>query len=130
MVIPEVTELEVAAIIRSLPSKPSSIDDFSTEIIKNNAELIALPLKILFNESIRSGNFPNIFKHATVIPIHKKDSTAELTNYRPISLLNCFSKIFEKIMKKYLTYHMTMNNILTDHQYGFQSGKSTFQAQE
>ena len=130
MVIPRVTELEVASIVKSLPNKPCSVENFSSEIIKENSELIAVPLTILFNKSLQSGSFPDQFKHATVIPILKKGSASELSNYRPISLLSIFSKIFEKIMKKYLTSYLVSNNIISEHQYGFQSGKSTFDAQE
>ena len=48
-----------------------------------------------------------------------------MNNYRPISLLNIFSKIFEKVMKWYLVNFLNDNNILSPNQFGFQKGKST-----
>ena len=48
-----------------------------------------------------------------------------MNNYRPISLLNIFSKIFEKLMKFHLVKYMSENNILNINQFGFQKGKST-----
>ena len=48
-----------------------------------------------------------------------------MNNYRPISILNVFSKIFEKLMKIHLNAFIENNSILSDTQFGFQSGKST-----
>ena len=49
---------------------------------------------ILTNESFQMGFFPNKLKVAKVITLHKKEATDNLSNYRPISLLSTFSKIF------------------------------------
>ena len=67
-----VSSVEVKSIIKSLQSKTSHIDTFSIHIIKENADLIAEPVKILYNQSIETATFPNILKQATVTPIHKK----------------------------------------------------------
>ena len=64
-------------------------------------------------------------KLAKVIPIHKADSKYIVTNYRPISLLPIFSKIFEKLMYKRVMEFITKNNILIPSQFGFQKNKST-----
>jgi len=62
---------------------------------------------------------------AKVIPIHKHGQTNTLGNYRPISLLNIISKIFEKIIYKRVINFLNKNNILTANQFGFRSGHST-----
>ena len=48
--------------------------------------------------SIENGLFPDALKCAQISPIHKKDSTLEITNYRPVSVLQCISKVFERII--------------------------------
>ena len=57
-------------------------------------------LAVICNVSVSTGIFPifPILKSAKVIPINKKDSKLELSNYRPISLLSNIDKILEKLM--------------------------------
>ena len=130
MVVHPVSVLDVHSVFKSLKAKGCSIDEFSSEIVKDHAEFLALPIQILYNQSIRTGCFPSLLKRALVIPIHKKNSTSEITNYRPISILSIFSKIYEKLMKKTLTSYLTANNIISEKQFGFQSGISTYDAME
>ena len=60
-----------------------------------------------------------------VYPIHEGDSEMVCSNYRPISLLPIFNKFHEKLMDKRLSDYLSKYNILYDHQFGFQKGKST-----
>ena len=64
-------------------------------------------------------------KIVKVIPIHKSANPTELKNYRPISLLQAFSKIFERIMYNKVISFLNSNNILYKHQYGFHEKHST-----
>ena len=125
---PQTTMQEVIAIIKTLKSKKCSVLDFSPSIIKDNAHLLAQPLVHLFNQSINQGTFPNQLKHALIVPIFKKGSKTNTNNYRPISLLNIFSKIFEKLMKKHLVNFLDHNNTISPNQFGFQKGKGTVDA--
>ena len=86
------------------------------------------PLAHIVNLSFTSGIFPEDMKIAKVIPWFKNDSKTDLTNYRPISIISQFSKILEKIFSKRLEGFLTVNNILSDCQYGFRSGMSTTHA--
>ena len=52
-------------------------------------------LKIIYENCIAKGVFPQIWKQANVVPVHKKDSKYVKENYRPISLLPVFGKMFE-----------------------------------
>ena len=63
-------------------------------------------------------------KLARVTPIHKEGSKTNVENYRPISLLNSFSKIYEKLMHTRLFEFFELNNSLYENQYGFRSGRS------
>ena len=64
--------------------------------------LLKKNIVVLINESFCTGIFPYKLKIAKVIAIHKKGSTDNPSNYRPVSLSSVFSKIFEKLMHKRL----------------------------
>ena len=84
---------DIYSIIRSLDSnKAHGYDNVSIRMIKMCDESIALPLKIIFESAMQSGIYPDQWKKASVIPVHKKNSKNELKNYRPISLLPIFGK--------------------------------------
>jgi hypothetical protein len=65
-----------------------------------------------------------MLKQCRVIPIFKAGNHLECDNYRPISLLSSVSKILEKIVSEKLLYHLTSNDLLYIHQYGFIPKKS------
>ena len=67
-------------------------------------------------------------KIAKVLPLHKGDSVLSVANYRPISLLPIFSKIFEKLIYNQFIEYIEHNEILSKLQFGFQKNKSTEQA--
>ena len=82
-------------------------------------------LAVLINESFLTGVFPDKLKIAKVIVLHKKGATDSPSNYRPISLLSIFSKIFEIIMHKRLHEFLEVNGILHSLQFGFRRKHST-----
>ena len=75
-----------------------------------------------FNSCIEKGEFPDVLKHADVVPVHKKKCKTEKTNYRPVSILPNFSKIYEKLMYKQL--YQYFETILLPNQCGFRKGYS------
>ena len=89
-----------------------------------------IPLTLLINQSLQSGIFSDKLKIAKVVPIFKagKDNIdSYVHNYRPISLLSCFSKIFERIVYNQLYNHLQLNKLLYESQYfyGFRKSHST-----
>jgi hypothetical protein len=74
---------------------------------------------------LSQGVFPDRLKYATVIPLHKKGDRGNVSNYRPVSLLTSFSKIFETVMQKKILRHFTKYNILSNEQYGYRTGLRT-----
>jgi hypothetical protein len=74
---------------------------------------------------ISTGIFPTRLKFAEIKPLYKKDEIANTSNYRPISLLTSFSKIFEEIIYTRLICHLNHNHILFDEQFGFRTKSST-----
>ena len=79
----------------------------------------------IFGDSIKLGVFLEKLELAKVTPIFELEKNEHLTNYRPISVLPCFSKILERIMYNRLYEYLTKNNLLYDNQFGFRKGRST-----
>ena len=105
--------------------KSSGYDDISPSIVKSAIVFITKPLAYIFNLSISTGIFPDALKVAKVVPVFKKDDPHVFSNYRPISLLPCFSKILERLIYNRLDHFLTRFNILHDNQYGFRKNHST-----
>ena len=80
--------------------------------------VVSGPLSIIINISVQKGIFPSKLKKAKVVPVYKNDET-EPGNYRPISLLSIFNRIFEKLMYHRLKPYLGKNDILFKSQYGF-----------
>ena len=72
-----------------------------------------------------SGEFPKLWKLAHVVPVHKKESTQDPLNYRPVSLLTCISKIFEKLVFNHVYQYLDHFHLLSPKQSGFRPGDST-----
>ena len=87
--------------------------------------MIIIPLSYIYNYTLHTGIFPDRLKMAVVKLLYKKGDKFEISNYRPISLLPTFAKIFEKAMYSRLSQHLQTNNILAPEQYAFRKGKST-----
>ncbi|MCG8047724.1 MAG: reverse transcriptase domain-containing protein [Candidatus Thiodiazotropha endolucinida] len=120
------TPLEVESIIQSLKTgKASGPNGLSNRILKELYKEVSPPFSSLFNHSLRLGIFPSCYKDANVSPVPKKGDQSVVSNYRPISLLNSESKLFEKLIFKHLFNHLQANNVLSSLQSGFIPGDST-----
>ena len=116
----------IPKIINELPNKTSTgFDDLSMRLIKVIKSEIIPSLTCIFNQSLHTGIFPDKFKLAKVIPLYKKGSLNDISNYRPISLLPSISKIFEKPIFIQLSTYLNEHKLLHDSQYGFMKGHST-----
>ena len=95
----QVTSSEVNLILKSLNSKKASgTDKIPTKLVKLASNYLSKPLATAINNSLASSKFPDRAKAATVTPIDKKaDDKYDISNFRPASLLNCFSKVYENI---------------------------------
>ena len=108
----QVTSNEVNLILKCLNTKKASgTDKIPTKLVKLASDFLSTPLATAINNSLASSKFPDKAKVATVIPIDKKtDDRYDISNFRPVSLLNCFSKVYENIIKCRLVDSM-YNNI-------------------
>lgn len=122
------TEL-VSKVIHMNKKKSLDINDLSLALIQEVILPISKPLTFIFNLSISLSQFPNTLKVSKVIPIFKKSGDKnQLGNYRGISLINTFSKIFEKLVSDQLSLFFYRTNFFHENQFGFLKGKSTNQA--
>ena len=87
--------------------------------------MLLRPLTLIINLFLITGIFPSALKLAKVIPLHKKDSTVLMDNYRPVSLLTSISKVFEKVAHIQLSEYFVKNKLFFSSQYGFREDHST-----
>ena len=117
---------EIAKVIERLDSSKSSgpfgIPMF---LLKTFKEFFSFWLSQLINLCFETGEFPSLIKIAKVTPIHKKESKLNHLNYRPISLLSVFSKIYEKCIYTRIYHYLVQNNLIYSKQFGFRAGYST-----
>ena len=128
IVLTDVTSTEVRNVIASLKNSSSGYDEFPPFVGKSCVEAYIKPLTHLINLSLKSGVFPSELKLAKVVPIFKAGDTSAINNYRPISVLSFFSKVYEKIVYNHVLDFVDYNNVLYDYQYGFRHSHSTQQA--
>lgn len=105
------------------PRKASGDDGVSIKLLHHLATEIAPCLTYLFWLSLDTGQLPSDWRQATVSPIFKKGSRALPSNYRPISLLSCTSKVLESIVSAQLYNHISKH--LPSNQSGFRRKDGT-----
>ena len=106
---------EIVDIINKIPcGKAPGWDGVSSIVLKKEKYSFAKPLALICNKSIISGIFPDGLKFGKVVPIYKKGNKNEIGNYRPITVLSVFSKVFEKLTFNRLISFVDNNGILSD----------------
>ena len=111
---------EINKIIDSLKDKNSSgYDEISTKVIQISKPFIISSLIHICNKMLPQGIYPERLKFSLIKPLYKSGDKSSPSNYRPMSLLPVFSKIFEKVIYKRLFGYLNSNVILCEHQYGF-----------
>ena len=123
--IANINKEEVMDIINQLESKSTGPHSIPVNLLKIITDLIIEPLCKIITNSFSSGIFPDALKICKVVPIHKGESTQNVNNYRPISLLSIFDKIIEKLMHKRLYEFLNLHEILFNNQFGFRKNNST-----
>ena len=124
----QITVAEVRDVILSFKRKNCHKNEIPYSILVDVLDFISVPLCNIFNSSILAGIYPSVFKIARVVPIFKSGSENDVNNFRPISTLPIFSKIFEKLLFNKLSNFIEDNEILNKSQYGFKKGVTTTHA--
>ena len=127
----EIEELEITVeMIRKKlksvnPTKSPGPDNIHPRILKELADELAIPLQIVFQESLHEGEIPDDWREASISAIFKKGKRSLASNYRPVSLTSTICKIFETIIRDHITEHMNNEDLFSDKQFGFMGGRST-----
>jgi len=119
---------EIFNLLSDLDNSPTQgPDTLSSHFIKSIAthRPIASPLSTVINHSFRTASFPDDLKIAKVMPIYKAGQKTDPSNFRPISLLNIFSKIYEKAIYSRISDFLSKHSILFSDQFGFRKYHST-----
>ena len=95
------------------------------KVHKISCPFISSPVNYICNKMLFWGVHTDRLKYAIIKPLHKNDDKCEVSNYRPVSLLTSFSKIFEMVMQRRILKHLTKCNILSTEQFGFRLGLRT-----
>ena len=96
----------------------------SVHMVKICGEPLVKPLFNIFQFSLETGNFPSIWKRGNIVPLHKRGNKDLINNYRPVSLLSIFSKIYEKCIFDTLYNLFEGNYLFSKSQSGFRKGDS------
>ena len=100
------------------PNKSPGHDNIHPFTLREIADIICVPMAMLFNKSLHNGAHKN-WRKAIITPIYKKGARQEPGNYRPVSLTSVISKIMESLVRDTVVYHLMKNNLLADEQHGF-----------
>jgi len=106
------------------PNKSTGLDGIGPKILKICGDSIVTPITFIINKCISEGVFPDSFKTASVIPLHKNGSKLDPNNNRPISILPTLSKIFERHISTQLLSFLTKHNVIESNQSGFRKSHS------
>ena len=116
---------EILKIIRAPDiNKAHGHDEISVIMIKICHGAIIEPLVLIYKNCIENGTFQKYGKKSNIVPVHKKGDKRIINNYRPVSLLPIFGKIFERILFNSLFNYIQRNNLLCEHQSGFRPNDS------
>ena len=121
--------LEVKFAIHSLKrNKAYAGDQLINEYFIETCDILSSHLVDVFNSILDAGYFPDSWSEGFIVPILKKNDPKNVNNYRGITLISTFSKIFTSILNKRLSNWAESNNVLSDAQFGFRKGRSTVDA--
>lgn len=124
-----VTPSEIVNVVSGFKSnKACGFDDVSPRVLKMVINCISHPLADIVNLSFNEGLFPDMLKLAKVVPLHKGGDNTILSNYRPVSVLSIFSKVFERLLYNRLNNYLISNKLLCDCQFGFRKQHTTSMA--
>ena len=106
-------------------NKSPGPDAIHPRVIQEIAESINTPITLIFRASLKLRELPDQWKHASVCAIFKKGTKTKPQNYRPVNLTSIICKTFESLIRDHIIEHMKQNNLFSEKQFVFISGRST-----
>ena len=125
MFVSPVTQIEILNVISNLKESSAGHDEIPSKLLKRTCHLLIEPLLHVINLSLLNGVFPDELKIAQVLPLFKSGDKSIINNYRPVSILSVFSKIFEHIMYNRLLSFLNKPKVLYEFQFGFREKHGT-----
>ena len=119
------TDEEIEKLIRNLKNSASGWDEIPARVIKAVKSDIISTVTYLCNLSFSTGIVPDELKIAKVVPIYKSGPCSTFSNYRPVSVLCSFSKVYERLVYNRLLNYLYLNDMLYKYQFGFREKHST-----
>src|SRR6218665_2030398 len=104
--------------------KGPGIDDLHPKFLHEVREEIGEALALIFNKSMQTGDVPQEWRDALIVPLFKKGSRSDPCNYRPVSLTSVVCKVMERIVKDNVVEHLNEFNVIKGSQHGFTRGRS------
>ena len=99
-------------------------DGIHPKVLKECAQVIVLPLCLIFRKSYDEGIVPAEWKISRVVPIFKGGSKALALNYRPVNLTSSPCKVMERLLVEHIVEYLETNNLLAHFQFGYRQGRS------
>ena len=123
----DITVQDVYSALISLdPSKTTGIDGIPARLLKFCATPLCSPIHHLFTQCFEQSYLPLEWRTHMITPIHKSGDKRNVTNYRPISLVCCISKVLEKIIFDKIAEFIQLH-FISSQQFSFLKGRSTLQ---
>lgn len=120
----EITSSYIFKLLKQLDiKKGAGSDGIPPSFFYFCSKTLAAPIAQIFNRCLSVGYFPNIWKTAHIVPIYKKGSQSQVKNYRPISILNVLSKLFERVVHNHM--YPIVSKFIPPEQHGFMKERST-----
>ena len=119
----------VAALVKDIDiCKSSGVSDVSSRLLKDGFIALIEQLTFIWNLSLKTGVFPDVWKVAMVRPIPKTGDLTNVNNIRPMSLTALPDKLLERYIHTNLVYFLEENKLLCKNQGGFRKKRSTTQS--
>lgn len=123
-----VSGVDVVEAFSQVKSGAVGMDGIHLRFIKLLLNFLLPYITHIFNFCLTTSTFPEHWKNAKVFPVHKGSRSRGVQDFRPISILPCLSKVFEKLIKCQITTFLENNHLLCKYQSGFRPGHSTTSA--
>ena len=114
------------AILSLSANKACGVDNIMNEYFKNAVHILTESIKILFNKILYTGTFPSQWTTGLVVPIYKKGDADDTNNYRGITLISCFAKLFTSVINNRLKIWQKENEVSSDAQSNHSTTDASF----
>lgn len=122
----EISVDEIINAVKQLNSgKSGGPGRLSNEFFIHGGDILPSYLCKIFNILLNKGYFPSLWSQGYIVLIHKKGSLSNVENYRGITLLSCFGKLFTRVINNRLTAWAEQYNVYIEAQAGFRSDMGT-----